>query len=405
MTDDILDTISQRFDGYHREVKQRLDKTGGDVTALAERLHALEASSDLLETRISRAGTFGGSHTGGPTLEQRAHVDAFTAWIRNPMDRRATARLIEAETAATGPDEVRLTSGLTGADGGHLIPAPVLANIARRVVNVSPIRQIARVVSVSSTATKFPIDRGGTGSGWVGENGTRTATAEPVLDLRAPTYGTVYGLISATEEILMDAGFDIGEWLADSVATAIAAAEGAAFTTGNGTNRPTGFLNGTPVTTADATRASGVLQYIPGGAASAISSVDGLINLFYSVKAAHRANASWLMNSATAAAVALLKDTTGRALWSPALSESVPPTLLGRPVVVGEDMPAVAANNFPVAFGDFREGYLVVDQGGLRLTLDDNVTSPGIVRWYVRRRVGGCVLNSEAIKVLRVSTT
>ncbi|MCA3488301.1 MAG: phage major capsid protein [Rhodobacter sp.] len=364
----------------------------------------IAARLEALETRAARPGSSFGERN-GVTREERDHVDAFNAWLRAPGDTRAADRLRQAEYAATGPAERRTTSGLTGTDGGHSIPAPVMVDIVRRVTQISPIRGIARAVTVSSTATKFPLDRAGTASGWVAESGTRTATAEPVLDLRSPTYGTEFCYISATEEIVMDSALDIGAWLADSAVTALAAAEGLAFCSGNGTNRPTGFLAGpTPVATADATRASGTLQYVPSTAAATITA-DSLVNLFYTLKAQHRASASWVMSSATAAVVQLLKDSQGRSFWSPSLADGTPATLLGRPVVYAEDMPAVAANAFPIAFGNFRAGYLIADQGGLRITFDDNISTPGLLKWYVRRRVGGCILDSEAIKVLRVSTS
>jgi HK97 family phage major capsid protein len=371
----------------------------------------LEAVEDHANREAARAASLQ-LNGGGPdrahlvTAEERHHREAFCNWLRNPTSHQTRAKLFEAEAAALSPNETRIASGLSGQDGGHAVPAAVYTNIARRITSVSPIRSIARVTPITSTLTKFPIDRAGTGTGWVGESVARPPTAEPLLDLRTPTYGTVYALLTATEEILMDAAINIETWLVDSASTAIAAAEGAAFVSGNGTNRPTGFLSGpTPVTTVDASRASGTLQYVPGGAASAITAVDGLVNLFFSLKAAHRSNGTWLMNSATASVLALLKDSTGRLLWSPALAENTPSTLLGRPVAIAEDMPAIGANTFPVAFGDFNEGYIIADQGTLRITVDDNITTPGLVKFYVRRRTGGIIYNSEAIKLLRVSTT
>jgi len=380
-----------------------LDKFEGYSEAVADRLARLEAALERAETRAARRDAFG---SGGDyvRLEDRQHTEAFEQWLRAPGDRRATNALIETEAAAM-PAE-RRADGLTGASGGHLIPAPVMTDVARRIVNISPIRSIARVVSVTSTQSKFPMDRAGAAGGWIGETGSRSATAEPVLDLRSPTYGTVYGLVSLTEELALDSALDVRQWLIDAASTAIAASEGLAFVSGNGTTRPTGFLAGpTPVVTADATRASGTLQYTPGGAAAAISSVDPLVQMYWTLKAAHRQNGTWLMNSLTAATIMLLKDSQGRSLWSPGLAESSPSTFMGRPVVIAEDMPAIAANAFPVAFGDFREGYLIADSMPLRITVDDNVSTPGLIRFYVRRRVGGVILNSEAIKLLRVSTT
>ena len=385
-----IEALVSKFEDHHQQVMR-----------MSNRIENLERA----QRQISAETLVNGSS--GYSMEDRQHVEAFTSWLRNPLSNQARSRLVEAENAAIAASGIRnIATGVTGPDGGHVVPAPVTQEIERRIVNISPIRAISRVTPVTSTLTKFPIDRQGTGSGWAGEGGTRTATAEPTLDLRTPSWGMVYCYVQATEELVADGAIDIAQWLTESASIAIAAAEGAAFVSGNGTNRPTGFLSGpTPVTTADASRASGTLQYTPGGAAAAITSVDGLINLFYSCKAAHRTNGTWLMNSATASVLALLKDTTGRLLWSPALAENTPPTLLGRPVVIAEDMPAIAANAFPVAFGNFRSGYLIGDQGQLAIGFDNNLTSPGMLKWYIRRRVGGVILDSEAIKLLKVSTT
>ena len=345
--------------------------------------------------------------SGNFSAEDHQHADAFKNWLRSPQDNRATSRLLETEGQALSLSGIRNTSsGLSGPAGGHVVPSPVMTDIVQRITNISPIRAIARVTPVTSTLTKFPLDRQGTGSGWIGETGTRTATAEPVFDLRTPTFGMSYALVCATEELLLDSAIDIGRWLVDSSAIALAAAEGTAFVSGNGTNQPTGFLSGpTPVTTADATRASGTLQYTATGSAALIADVDCLIKLFYSLKSAHRTAGSWVMNSATASVIMLMKDSTGRLLWSPGLSENSPSTLLGRPVVIAEDMPAIAAGAFPVAFGDFNAGYLIADQGQLMIGLDNNLTVPGLVKWYVRRRVGGVILNSEAVKLLKVAVS
>lgn len=388
-----FEKIQNQFEEHHNQVMN-----------LAHRLDGIERAVNNSAAQAV-AGQFMTAQS--ITAEDRQHADAFKAWLRNPGDNGATSRLMAAESQALAVSGIRnTTSGTSGPAGGHVVPAPVMQDIVRRITNISPIRSIARVTPVTSTLTKFPLDRQGQTSGWIGETGTRTATTEPVLDLRTPTYGMVYTLVQATEEILADSAIDIGQWLVESSSVQIASAEGTSFVSGNGTNQPTGFLSGpTPVTTADSSRASGTLQYVPGGAAAAISAVDGLINLFYSLKAAHRSNGTWVMNSATAATVMLLKDSTGRLLWAPSMAENAPATFLGRPVVIAEDMPAIAANAFPIAFGDFNQGYLIADQGQLMIGLDNNITTPGLLKWYVRRRVGGVILNSEAIKLLKVSTT
>lgn len=361
------------------------------------RLDFIDNKISLHETALaSRGSAAGASASGDP------HTDTFNNWLRSPHSTATQAALTQAEQDVRGFRAEGNT--LTGAAGGFAVPEPVADIIRERIKEISPMRRLATNYQVTSTGTKFLVNRNNAASAWVGETDLRTGTDEPTLDNRAPSYGTVYGLVEATEELLLDSAVNVGQWFANSVVQQVAQAEGAAFVSGNGTNKPTGFLAGpTPVTTGDATRASGTLQFVPTGSATLITP-DSLTDLFFATKAMHRASGSWLMSSATAAAVAKLKDADGRSIWQQSLSADNPSTLLGRPVFFDENMPAVAGNAFPIAFGNFAAGYLITDSGELRITLDDNLTRPGYVRWYVRRRVGGVIYDSEAIKLLKIAT-
>jgi HK97 family phage major capsid protein len=222
--------------------------------------------------------------------------------------------------------------------------------------------------------------------------------------------GTIYAYPQASEESMNDIFFDVSGWLVEEVADAFAAEEATAIISGSGTARPTGFLQATPTVAADdpPTRAAGVLQYIPSGSASAITA-DSIIDLAVSaIKERYLMGdgVAFVMSRSTLAAVRKLKSSGGGDyLWQPSLAGGTPSTLLGYPVYTCDAMPAVAASAHPIAFGNWRRGYFLVDLGGLRITVDDNITTPGRVKFYVRRRVGGHVLNNDAIKVLRVSTS
>ena len=210
----------------------------------------------------------------------------------------------------------------------------------------------------------------------------------------------------ASEESLDDLFFDVENWLIISAAEAIAQGEGTAFVSGNGTNKPTGFLAGpAPVSTADAARAFGTLQYVPSGQAAAMpTSADTFYDVVYSLRARYRANARWVTNKLVLAAMRKYKDTTNQYLWQPSLVEGQPATFMGYGITEAEDMPAVGAGAFPIAFGDFKEGYLIADRVGMRITRDE-ITTPGYVKFYVRRRVGGKIRNSQAIKVLKIAAS
>ncbi len=134
------------------------------------------------------------------------------------------------------------------------------------------------------------------------------------------------------------------------------------------------------------------------------TSADVFYDTIYALRARYRANARWVTAKAVLSGLRKYKDTTNQYLWQPSLSAGQPESFLGYGITEAEDMPAVAANAFPLAFGDFREGYLIVDRVGMRMTRDE-ITLPGFVTWYIRKRVGGRLRNTEAIKLLRISTT
>ncbi|WP_235816316.1 phage major capsid protein [Phaeovulum vinaykumarii] len=188
--------------------------------------------------------------------------------------------------------------------------------------------------------------------------------------------------------------------LAVAACRAFAEAEGAAFISGNGTNKPTGFLAVTPEAADDATRTAGALQFVETAAAGVIVA-DDLINLVYKLRAGYRANGTFVMNSTTAAVVHKLKDAEGRFMWADSLAAGQPARLLGYPVVIAEDMPSIAVGAFPIAFGDFRAGYTIADRTGVRL-IRDEVTRKGYTGFYLSKRVGGIVTDDAAIKLMKI---
>jgi HK97 family phage major capsid protein len=147
-------------------------------------------------------------------------------------------------------------------------------------------------------------------------------------------------------------------------------------------------------------------QYVQSSDSPNEIDAETLIDLVYAVNSAYRANGTFVMNSKTTAVVRKLKDpSTGLFLWAPSLSSSEPDRLLGYPVRCWEQLDDVATGSakFPVMFGDFRRAYLLADRVGMRVTLDQSITSPGYHKFYVRRRVGGISWNVDSVKMLRTT--
>jgi len=205
--------------------------------------------------------------------------------------------------------------------------------------------------------------------------------------------------------MLDDAAFDVEACLADEIAHEFAKAEGTAFVTGDGTNKPKGFLSYATANTGDQARAFGTLQTVVTGVANdlpASAPQDKLLDLVHALRAPYRQGAVWVMNSGTLARVRKFKDSNGAFIWQPGLVTGQPDTLLGYPVVESEDMPDIGANALPIAFGNFRAGYVIAERSETSI-LRDPFTNKPYVNFYATKRLGGAVSNSEAIKLLKIS--
>ena len=355
---------------------------------------AMETRLADMEAKANRPGS-----TAAMQIAADDHKSAFIDFMRKGSQGGAMERLYDLQAKAA---DVRTS---TGASGGFALPKEIADQVYKMILDISPIRSISRVVQTGTTDYHQVVNRGGLAAEWVGETSTRTlATVTSDYGDVAPTFGELSATPEATRHSINDLFFNVEAELVRDGAERFAIAEGIAFISGSGTNQPTGFLTGTPVATADASRAFGVLQYVATGQAAVLSTApwDTLKDMLYSMKAGYRQNASWVMNSIVLAAHAKVKDSTGQYLLTPAVREGDPDTMLGKRIVVAEDMPVVGANTFPIALGDFSRGYLIADIPGMWMVRDE-ITKIGWVRFPMAKRVGGRVLDSAAIKLLKVA--
>ena len=291
-------------------------------------------------------------------------------------------------------------------DGGYAVPTELDARIAEKLIPISPIRAIAQVVQTSTSDYRKLVSLGGTVSGWVSETAARTGTSAPSFAEIIPPSGDLYANPSASQQMLDDAAFDLEGWLAQEVATEFGRAEGAAFVNGTGASQPKGFLATPSAATPDATRPFGTLQYLASGDAATLGTAPDLllIDVVMSLKAGHRQGASWVMNARTLSAVRKLKDADGAFIWQGSLLDGQPDRLLGYPVVEAADMPDIGAGATPIAFGNFQNGYIITERFGTRLLRDPYSNKP-FVNFYATRRIGGQVLDSEAIKLVKIAAS
>ena len=365
------------FNGFQDEVKQTLQQQEERLTML-----------DRKTMTYARAPLSAHAELEVP------HKKAFGAYLRTGDDDGLRGLQLEGKAM----------SSAVNADGGYLLDPQTADSIRSMLVSTSSLRSIANVVQIDATSFDVLIDRSEVGSGWATEVAATAETATPTIERISIKLSELSAMPKASQRLLDDSAFDVEGWLAGKIATRFIRAEAAAFINGDGVDKPKGIL--LPAKVANASWAWGSLGYIPTGAASdfaATNPVDCLISLVYALSADYRANASFVMNSKTAGAVRKIKDTEGRFMWSDGLSVKAPATLMGYPVLIAEDMPDIAANAYPIAFGDFKSGYTIAERPDLRILRDPFSAKPNVL-FYASKRVGGDITDFAAIKLLKIAT-
>lgn len=322
---------------------------------------------------------------GDQDVEHKAFVEAY---LRKGQD--------------LAPELKELTSEQNGS-GGVAVPEILDRSVDHFLASASPLRGIVNVIQVGNGHYRRLVAKGGISSGWVSESAIRAMTDTPDFVEIAPPMGELYANPATSQTLLDDAGFDVESWLASEIAAEFARAESAAFVTGDGVNKPKGFLAYSLSDQGDATRDFNMLQYVPSGGTgdfAATNPEEALIDLVHSLDPGYRQGAVFVMNSTTLARIRKFRTSDGDMLWRPGLTAGTPATLLGYPVVEVEDMPDIAANAAAIAFGNFRLGYVVTQARATRILRDPYSRKP-FVHFYATRRVGGGLMNGRAIKVLK----
>lgn len=384
---------TKEMDDLRKDVVQseKVDRINDEVTRLNSELTT--AQQTLAALRVG-----GAAEADGPSAEAQEHKAAFDKFFRKGVD--------------AGLGDLQVKAKLTtdsDPDGGYLVPEETESTIDRVLGTVSTVRSLARTMPISTDTYKKLVGMGGASSGWVAEKGARPETNTPALREIVLNTHELYAMPAATQKSLDDARINVAEWLADEVSIEFAEQEGDAFVNGDGTNQPKGLLSYTNV--ANASYEWGKLGYIATKEAAAfkdpsstVSPADCLIELYYALKSGYRNGASWLMSDAVMGTVRKFKDADGKFIWEPPTGKAEVATILGKPVHNDDNMPAVAAGKFPIAFGNFQRSYLIVDRMGIRVLRDPFTSKPNVL-FYTTKSVGGGIVNFEAMKLLKVASS
>jgi HK97 family phage major capsid protein len=387
-----LQTAQEKAKTDHSElVKSEISSLADDI---ADKLAAIQEKQGLLETTIQRVGEEAPAK--GQDKVELAKKEAFLAFLRAGGD---ASKLTVEQQKAMSTDNL--------GNGGYLVAPQMIGMVNARVFETSAMRKLATVVKTSHKSIEVILDDDEAGGGWAGEGDSVSDTSTPQIGKLEIPAKKLYAYPKVTNEMLADSEYDVEAWLVGKLSDKFARLENTGFVNGNGVSQPRGFLTYAPWA-APGVYERGKIEQIANGSTSAPTE-SGLIELMGSLKEAYQAGATLVMKRSTFIAYLKLSGTNVFRFFN-LQPQSGPQgsvlgstlTLLEKPVVLFDDMPAVGANALSVAYGNFGLAYTVVDRQAVSV-LRDPYTSPGITKFYAEKRVGGGVTNFDAIKLLKMA--
>ena len=302
--------------------------------------------------------------------------------------------------------------------GGYLVPEDINEVMIARLPGLTAVRPLAQKFNTSRDRLSFMVRQGGTKQ-YIGNIRSRQTSEAPSTAAQTET-NALFGKLEipvhvnlsnvpVTKSLLEDSAIDIlnGVLMPEFVSEA-AIKEDTQFLTGTGVNEPQGILNGIA---ANGAPFNGDVFTRVSGAASALT-FDAVVAAPWDIAGQYRGrknpSTAWVFNSATGGVLAGLKNGVGDYLWTEVNGNNAignPDTLRGWQYKESEVLAGVAANTFPIIFGDFA-GYRIVDRIGMSVQRyeDSNTAKNDSVIFYCRRRYGGQVAEGYRFVAVKIST-
>jgi HK97 family phage major capsid protein len=415
---DELKTIKPKMDAFDEVKFEKLQKDIGKAIeeaqaekartkALEDQKAAMEAKHLELEKDLTELKT---AFNRAPAADGKEHLEKsreVQKKLFNDFARTKTSNNVAYDEFLKSVDVPEAKTLSAGGDpsGGYLLMPEFGGVIKTYAYESSPIRTLASVTTIGTDTLEYVLDNDANTSGWVGEQATRPTTNTPTFGKLIISVNELYSNPSVTQKLLDDAMFDVEAWLAAKVAEEFGRKEATAFVTGNGVAQPKGIMSyaSSGASTTTTVAAQQIEQVVTGDAAN--FTYNGLVNLQNSLKEDYQTNAVFLFRRASNANIMLIKDGQGHPIFNMSFDKNVglQPSLMGQPCYYAADIAAIGSNALAMAYGDVRKAYQIVDRTGIRILRDPYSGKPN-VSFYTTKRVGGGVVNCEAIKIAKIST-
>lgn len=300
----------------------------------------------------------------------------------------------------------QMTNDMTiGGDpqGGYWVDPALSGRMIQLIYETSPMREICGVQSISTDRLQGTLDLGEAAVGWVGETESRPTLTTPTVGEWEIPVRECYSQVRASENLLDDSMVDVASWLTQKIANKFMREENRTFVLGTGNKQPKGFTTYT-YSTGAVTEANWSTKLEGMAAAAQTSITEGeLIDFVTLLKPEYNMSARFAMRRETLGIIRKLNVSDMGTVFVPDFSQGMYGTILGYPISLLQDMDKMEAGKKALAFGNFSEGYQIVQRQGIRMLRDPYTMTP-FIRFYATCRVGGDIVDFDAIKMLTMST-
>lgn len=292
--------------------------------------------------------------------------------------------------------------------GGYLVQPEMAKEIIGAIRDYNIMREVCNVVTIGSNEYLVNAWPNGPTMNIAANDAAATANgATPAITQISIPVVDCDVTVPVTRDILADTAFDLEGFIASQAATGFGNGEMNAFTNGGGSGtRTIGGLFAVATADNSSNPAFGTAGFIASGSATGLTNADVLIDMISSLKSEYRRNASFMASSMTISAIRKLKKGSaadGYLIWTPSLVPGTPDLLLNKPLHENDYAPAIADGALPIAFGDFKRAYTIVDRQQMFLLVTVNATSKRVLDYTWFHRVGGGVTDSRAVKFCKIS--
>lgn len=418
MTATVQELVDRRAGIWQQmqEIYDRRDITTGLLSAEDSAAYErAEADFDALEAEVTRAQRHAAlaasmsqvDRTGvtppngvppSQEVQDEEYARAFSAFLREGInDLEPAQRKLMQDRRRDLP---KGAAGVgTGAAGGYAVP-PEFRNIFIETLKwYGPMLDVAETFSTDSGANiPWPTNDDTANVGAILAENTQVTEQDVTLGTNAlDAYMYTSKLVRVSFQLLQDRP-DFDTWLARKLGERIGRIWNQHFTTGTGVSQPDGFV------TSAAVGGTGTGSFAGGNSFT----YDTLIDVLESLDPAYGAGdgLTWMMHQTARKVIRKMKDTQNRPLWEPSIQAGTPDSLMGYPVRLNNDMPTLAQSSKSVAFGNFREAYVirqVRDIATLRLT--ERYADYLQVGFLAFARADGTLQNGNALRLLQTTTT